>query len=246
MSERNKRCKGQTILGEQCKRTPGASGYCSDHDPEKKRLQEEEEARLQNQEKLRQQKLQSQIVEIENVIKSLENKFIQEQNNYETYNLLISVVDGLYVEIEKLTKKAPAEQITTLALQQVNDVINDTKEFMHHDKYIQKLPPFVPAGDNPEYRDVLVILRQIKQGLERFHTSYTTNPSIDKKLAEANTLKFVLEKRKDGTTYEGIYRIVKKDRKLSIPDEWVQKVGHNDFRVDFDYIDSLAITDYFG
>jgi hypothetical protein len=42
------------------------------------------------------------------------------------------------------------------------------KKIIGDDEQILKVIKFVPAGDNPAYRDVIVILRRLKQGLERF------------------------------------------------------------------------------
>src|SRR5207244_5124813 len=85
--------------------------------------------------------------------------------------LLQSVSLGLYDEMDKLAKKAGADQVTDLALEQVNDFIRDAKALMTEDAYIQRYKEFVPAGDNPEYRDVVVVMRQLRQGLERLDTN---------------------------------------------------------------------------
>ena len=68
---------------------------------------------------------------------------------------------------QALTKKAPAESVTDLALNQINDVIRDVKELLQDDPYIQQLVEFIPAGDNPELRDALLVIGQIRQGLKR-------------------------------------------------------------------------------
>jgi hypothetical protein len=83
-----------------------------------------------------------------------------------------SVLDGLYDEIDKLTKKAPADEITELALRRVNGVINAAKELLKGDPFIDSIDPFVPAGEYPEHRDVLIILREIKQGMKRQEAEY--------------------------------------------------------------------------
>ena len=82
--------------------------------------------------------------------------------------ILQSVSLGLYEEIDKLAKKAPADQVTDLILEQTNDVIREAKELLSDDVFIQRYKEFVPAGDNPEHRDVVVVLRQIREGLARF------------------------------------------------------------------------------
>ncbi len=80
---------------------------------------------------------------------------------------LQSVALGLYEELDKLTKKSPVEAVTDFVLSQLNDVIRETKRLVADDSYVQKLNEAVPAGDNPEQRDAIVMLRQARQGLER-------------------------------------------------------------------------------
>jgi hypothetical protein len=83
-----------------------------------------------------------------------------------------SELNGLYEELDKIYKKAPEEQISGLTVENVNQLIKDTKEITQGDPYIDRIKEFVPAGDNPEYRDVIMVLRQLRQGLDRFKRSY--------------------------------------------------------------------------
>jgi hypothetical protein len=80
---------------------------------------------------------------------------------------LQSVALGLYEELDKLTKKSPVEAVTDFVLSQLNDVIRETKRLVADDAYVQKLNEAVSAGNNPEQRDAIVMLRQARQGLER-------------------------------------------------------------------------------
>jgi gamma-glutamylcysteine synthetase len=102
---------------------------------------------------------------------------------------LKSVALGLYEEVDKLSKKAPAELVTDLALQQINDVIRETKELIKEDAYVQRLNEFVAAGDNPELRDSLMVLRQLLQGLDRFQNQLAEDTK--KAIAKRNEARFV-------------------------------------------------------
>ena len=89
---------------------------------------------------------------------------------------LKSFAQGLYDEMDKLQKKAPSSGLSDLATKRVNRAIKDAKELMEaHDSYVTELSEFVPAGDNPEVRDAVLVLREILQALERlddrFHLS---------------------------------------------------------------------------
>ena len=115
------------------------------------------------------------------------------------HKLLSSVSLGLYEEVDKLAKKAPAEPVTDLVLTQVNDVIREIKGLVKDDPYVQRLQEFVPAGDNQEQRDFVVVLRQLRQGLQRFEEAITPKiTDFSNKLEEATTIKLALRIFIDG------------------------------------------------
>jgi DNA polymerase III alpha subunit len=84
-----------------------------------------------------------------------------------------SVAKALYDEMDKLNKKAPKVPISELSLQKVNKLIKSAKELMkdEDDEFVQDIGEFIPAGNNPEYRDVVLVLGQVKAGLDRFGQS---------------------------------------------------------------------------
>lgn len=86
----------------------------------------------------------------------------------QAYDMLFSEVTGLYDEMDKLARKAPNEPVTTLQLKILNNFIKKAKHLLSGDTIIDEVEVFVAAGDNPEYRDAVTVLRQIRQGLERF------------------------------------------------------------------------------
>ena len=111
--------------------------------------------------------LEKKIARVQALLETFEekNELRDEQEN--NLEMLESVTYGLYEEVEKLTKKAPGAVITDLCLEQVNDVVRETRELASDDKYVQKLKEFVPAGDNPQYQDALFVMRQVRDGLGR-------------------------------------------------------------------------------
>ena len=84
------------------------------------------------------------------------------------YYMLLSEVTGLYDEMDKLAKKVPNEPVTNLQLKILNSFIKKAKRLLSGDTIIDEVEVFVAAGDNPEYRDAVTVLRQARQGLERF------------------------------------------------------------------------------
>jgi hypothetical protein len=107
-------------------------------------------------------------IEYEKNLFSFSEKRRQYSNRRRKCDLMVSDLEGWYEELDKQTKKSPADQITDLQLETVNDIIDQVKQLLIDDEIIGKAKSFVAAGDNPQYRDVIVVLRRLKQGLDRF------------------------------------------------------------------------------
>jgi hypothetical protein len=168
-------------------------------------------------------------------------KYREHQKHLKSLN---SVSLGIYEELDKLTKKAPAEQVTELILEQVNDVIRETKQLIEADPYIQKLTEFIPAGDLPQQRDVLFVIRQIRQGLERFEENLNTiHSKLMDRLQEARATKTALELFLNGT-----HPVSKEDiRKIhiSVPSQCLIGGLLNNEEFNFHRLDTLDIGEYF-
>jgi hypothetical protein len=134
-----------------------------------------------------------QLTIIRSIIVDIRSRSLEFTRSKQQYVLLSSVLEGLYEEIDKQCKKAPGELITDLGLEQVNDIIKAIKELAKDDSYVQKQKEFVAAGDNPQLRDVIIVLKQLAQGLEREKSAWSTRQStIDDKLSQATTIEAAL------------------------------------------------------
>lgn len=89
------------------------------------------------------------------------------------FNWLKSEIEGLYLEFDKLTKKAPAQRITDLALENVNAAIGDAKELLAGDRSVDRIDVFVAAGENPVNSDVVLILSKLRAALNRFDSTWS-------------------------------------------------------------------------
>ena len=105
-----------------------------------------------------------QLTQISEAISSLGPSQSSNQSNLEKFEDLNNVLEGMYDEIDKLTKKKTIELATDLIVEQVNSTLGEIQELLTDDSHIAKLKKFVPAGDLPEVRDVLFVLRQACQG----------------------------------------------------------------------------------
>ncbi len=90
------------------------------------------------------------------------------------YTLLESVTQALYTEMTKMANKAPKETLTKLSLEKVNTAIRDVKAMIPNDENLNEIRMFEPAGDNPEYRDAVLILSLLRAALERFYDRHRT------------------------------------------------------------------------
>ena len=80
---------------------------------------------------------------------------------------LNSHLDGFYLEIDKLAKGRAMLEVTPLVVEQANSIIDDAKNIVKGDVYLDRIPRFVPAGNNPVYPDVLIAMRGVRQSLDR-------------------------------------------------------------------------------
>jgi len=133
----------------------------------KEELAEEREKRKAAKEE--KQKLSE--IEFERRLLLFSDKRIEYRERRRKYDLIVSDLVGWYDELDKLTKKSPADQVTDLQLETVNDIIDQVKQLVTDDEFIEKVKTFVAAGDNPQYRDVIGVLRRLKQGLNRFDST---------------------------------------------------------------------------
>ena len=186
---------------------------------------------------------QEQLEQVRGIAADLKQRLQAYYSDSKKLSLLQSVAAGLYDEADKLSKKAPAESASDLMLEQVNDIIRETRELLQGDVYVQRLREFVPAGNNPELRDVVVVLRQIRQGMERFRTKLTDFEGKARSLiSQADTIILAIEYQLANQESPGKKYI--SELLGHTPDNWFKYVfGDNVFN--FEKLDRTNIIDYF-
>jgi hypothetical protein len=92
----------------------------------------------------------------------------------ERHQQLASVADGLYDEMDKIARKWPTMAVTERTITRVNKLLAAVRELLKNedDDFADGLDDIVAAGDPPETRDVLVLLREVKDALQRFRHAY--------------------------------------------------------------------------
>ena len=90
----------------------------------------------------------------------------------QTWVMLANELQGIYIETDKLARKSPATAVSDLELQSVNRLIKLVKKSLKGDLFVDSLTEFVPAGDNAQYREVVLVLRQMIQAMNRHAPEY--------------------------------------------------------------------------
>lgn len=87
-----------------------------------------------------------------------------------------STTHALYIEIDKLAKKSPRDEVSQLTVDMTNRAITALKALFDGtlDEFAEQIVPIVPAGDLPETRDVLLLLGQMRAALERLRGNLET------------------------------------------------------------------------
>lgn len=161
---------------------------------------------------------------------------------------LSSHLDGFYEEIDKLTKGKALMEVTPLMLEQVNDVIRDSKAMVKGDTYLDRIKEFVSAGNNPLYPDVLVTLRALQQVLERFEENlHGREVRLKEALTRGRTiaagLEFYLETDEEGEapTKGQIKAII---NSTAIDESCFSGHTYDNGYFDFDLLDSRNLDEY--
>jgi hypothetical protein len=90
---------------------------------------------------------------------------------HDRHTHLSSYVNGIYDEVSKLSNRRPEGAVSKMTVDRVNRAVRDAQALLadEDDPFIGDLEQFIPAGDLPESRDVVLVLRQIKDALDRMN-----------------------------------------------------------------------------
>jgi len=104
------------------------------------------------------------------------------------HKMIKSELTGLYDEVDKLVKILPKEPITPLQQKITDDLLGKAKILLSEDTAIDQFEMFVREAGIPEYRDLIIVLRQILQALERFEAKneFIFSSKFDDQLEEYN------------------------------------------------------------
>ncbi len=96
---------------------------------------------------------------------------LPEENLKARHATLSSVVMSLYVEASKISARKPELVASDLMVTSTNDAIIGVKELVaaDGDEFAARITEFLPAGDPPEIRDVVLVLAALDAALKRMN-----------------------------------------------------------------------------
>jgi len=158
---------------------------------------------------------------------------------------LASHLHGFYWEIDKLAKGKAMIEVTPLMLEQANDIIRDAKEVVSDDTYLDRIKEFVPAGNNPVYPDVLVVMRGVKDCLERSKRQ----PDERRKhyeylLSEATTIATALRLNIEEGNDPVLLKEVVDQIEGSVAEAWFIEGEDGNYAFDFEDLDARDLDTY--
>ncbi len=93
----------------------------------------------------------------------------QQAERKERHTQLVSFVNGLYEENNKLSVKWPHHPVSELMLKRANRAIESARDLLaeENDQYLEDIQIFVPAGSEIHAEDATLALRMVKDALAR-------------------------------------------------------------------------------
>lgn len=177
------------------------------------------------------------------------------QRDIETKNEVLehleSVCPQFYAEVELLTKKKTDAPFTRFMTQQLNELITDIRTIGEKDRFIDRIRKFESAGNEPENREVLIIMGKVLRGLDKLREELEPEKlEIERRISEADLLveciehflvhdEILLLSDITGIESHNAYEF----RKYEF-NEWFEYSGLYEFS--FDRLDEIDIDGYFG
>ncbi len=155
-----------------------------------------------------------------------------------------SITRGLYDEISRLSWRIPLDPLSPLEQEQVNRLLCDVKKLVWYDRCIQELEPFTPH-DCPDYRQAVVILRMLRQGLERFGEQMQSFQCVhESRLSQAKTVQAALSLVLP-TGFDQVTRREIEAQGVTPHEAWCVDFAYSNSTFDFAKLDSTDLKDYF-
>jgi hypothetical protein len=162
---------------------------------------------------------------------------------------LLSHLRTFYSEMNNIAKGKGMSLIPVaeLMVTQINDAIGDAKTLIAGDVYLDRVKPFISAGNPPTYPEVLLVAKIVEEVLVRHNKDFDARlKAIQQKLYGAATVGAGLE-----CAIENIEHAVSPDqieeRIEDAPDpSWITEDDDGNELFDLDRLDAVDISAYFA
>lgn len=181
-------------------------------------------------------------------IKSLDERANEARKRNKQRKALLSHLRTFYSEMNNIAKGKAMSLIPVaeLMVTQINDAIADAKKLIQGDVYLDRVKPFISAGNPPGYPEVLLIAKTVEEVLVRRGSDFDARlAAIQRKQHEATTVRAGLECAMENVEYAVSIDDVEA-RLDDAPDpSWTITDEQGDELFDLSRLDELDITTYF-
>jgi len=185
---------------------------------------------------------------VQAAIEKLDEAADEARKENKRHKALLSHLRTFYSEMNNIAKGKAMSLIPVaeLMVTQINDAIADAKKLVEGDVYLDRVKPFISAGNPPGYPEVLLVAKTVEEVLVRHGRDFDARlKGIEQKQHEAATVQAGLECAMENIEYAVSAREV--EERLDDPDpRWITTDDQDDEVFDLDRLDALDISAYFA
>lgn len=182
-------------------------------------------------------------------IEKLDKTAEQARKRNKQREALLSHLRTFYSEMNNIAKGKAMSLIPVaeLMVTQINDAIADAKKLIEGDVYLDRVKPFISAGNPPSYPEVLLVAKTVEEVLVRQGRDFNAQLEvIQQKQHEATTVQAGLECAIENTEYAVSIDDVEARLDHAPEPSWTTTDDQGDELFDLDRLDALDITAYFA
>lgn len=182
-------------------------------------------------------------------IEELDEAAVEAGKKNKQRKALLSHLRTFYSEMNNIAKGKAMSLIPVaeLMVTQINDAISDAKNLIRNDVYLDRVKPFISAGNPPSYPEVLLVAKTVEEVLVRQGHDFDARlEAIKQKQHEATTVQAGLECAIENVEYAVSMDDVEA-RLDDAPDgNWTTTDDQGDELFDLGRLDELDISAYFA
>lgn len=189
-----------------------------------------------------------QLNRVQAAIENLDKAADEARKKNKQRKALLSHLRAFYSEMSNIAKGKAMSLIPVaeLMVTQINHAIADAKKLIEGDVYLDRVKPFISAGNPPSYPEVLLVTKTVEEVLVRNAQDYDARlTKIQQKLDEAATVQAGLECAMENIEYAISIDDVE-ERLGNAPHQgWITTDDQGSELFDLDRLDGLDISAYF-